>query len=289
MLRRAAQLVGRRVALLPAADGSHGSLAALKHAETFVGLASTAEPRMGLTCLHQFFSSSSVNAATSSDRDSEAAGGAAAGAPAEPGAEPAQAAGDAGQQQQQQNGGSTEQEPPTLEGLQTELQAQRAAVGEQEAQAAEMKDKLLRTLADMENLRERSARQIDSNKQYAVQSFAKSLLDVADNLERAAGAVPEAALQPDSGMSAADVSKHLRTLLQGVQLTDKQLTSALKQHGVEKFGSLGEKFDPNMHSALFEMPDPSKEPGTVGAVTKNGYMLNGRVMRAADVGVVAAR
>lgn len=94
------------------------------------GRASTAEPRVGLTCIHQLFASSSVNASASPERGSQAAGGAAAGAQQQPGAEPAQAAGDAAQQ----NGGGAEQEPPTVEGLQSELQAQRAAAEEQEAQ-----------------------------------------------------------------------------------------------------------------------------------------------------------
>jgi molecular chaperone GrpE len=173
-----------------------------------------------------------------------------------------------------------------VEGLQAELNTQREASEGHAAEAADMKDRLLRALAEMENLRERSARQIESNKQFAVQGFAKSLLDVADNLERAAGAVPAEALQQDSKLPAPELAKHLRTLLQGVQMTDNQLTAALKQHGIEKLVPLGHSFDPNLHTALFELPDPSKEAGTIGAVTKNGYLLNGRLIRPAEVGVV---
>mmetsp|Transcript_8481 Transcript_8481/g.25465 ORF Transcript_8481/g.25465 Transcript_8481/m.25465 type:complete len:287 (+) Transcript_8481:132-992(+) len=196
------------------------------------------------------------------------------------------------QQPQHEDAGSrpeesaSEQPPPTIESLQAIIEEHRATAQQHAASSAEMKDQVLRTLADMENLRERSARQIESNKQFAVQGFAKSLLDVADNLERAAGAVPAEAVAQDTQLSVHEVVKHLRTLLEGVQLTDKQLKAALKSNGVSKYDALGEKFDPNLHSALFEIPDTTKPPGTIGVVTKNGYKLNDRVLRAAEVGVI---
>lgn len=181
--------------------------------------------------------------------------------------------------------GASEQ-AATTESLQAVNEQHRSVTEELKAQVADSKDQVLRTLADMENLRERSARQIETNKQFAVQGFAKSLLDVADNLERAAGAVPTDAVTLDSNLSVEEVVKHLRTLLEGVQLTNKQLMTALKSNGVSKYEALGKKFDPNLHSALFELPDSSKTPGTIGVVTKSGYKLNDRVLRAAEVGVV---
>lgn len=241
----------------------------------------------GFQSLRQLFRSAVPQSAANS-HPAGSQGDAAAGPDEGGGAaqQPDPAAAAAGATEQQGGNGDANGTPPDL---QAELDRQRATAEDLDTQVAELKDKLLRNLADMENLRERSARQIESNKQFAVQSFAKSLLDVADNLERAAAAVPAEALQPGDSFSAADVAKYLRTLLEGVQLTDKQLAEALKKQGIEKYQSLGEKFDPNKHSALFEMPDPSKEPGTVGVVTKNGYTLNGRVVRAADVGVIGQR
>lgn len=162
-------------------------------------------------------------------------------------------------------------------------------IAEKDQQVADYKDKLVRVLADMENLRERTARQAEQSRSFAIQGFVKSLLDVADNLERAAGSVTDQSLQGLNGDGTAltkqQSSKLLNGLLEGVHLTDRILVQALKQNGVEKFSPLGEKFDPNMHSALFQIPDAKKEAGTVVVVTKSGYSLNGRVVRAAEVGV----
>eukprot|EP00891_Asterochloris_glomerata_P003057 jgi/Astpho2/3057/gw1.00051.167.1_t len=153
-----------------------------------------------------------------------------------------------------------------------------------------MKDKLTRVLADMENLRQRTNRQMDQARNFAIQGFVKNLLDVADNLERAAGAVGPEAMQGQGKdgepLDAEQLSKLLQSLMEGVQLTQRVLDQTFRQSGVEKFTPLGEKFDPNVHSALFQAPDPNRQPGTVMAVMKNGYTLNGRVVRPAEVGVV---
>ncbi|DBA91793.1 TPA: Mitochondrial matrix cochaperone [Trebouxia sp. C0004] len=162
-------------------------------------------------------------------------------------------------------------------------------IADKDQQVADYKDKLVRVLADMENLRERTARQAEQSRSFAIQGFVKSLLDVADNLERAAGSVTDLSLKGKSSdgkaLTAKQSSKLLQDLMEGVNLTGRILVQALKQNGVEKFTPLGEKFDPNMHSALFQLPDAQKEAGTVVAVTKSGYSLNGRVVRAAEVGV----
>jgi molecular chaperone GrpE len=185
--------------------------------------------------------------------------------------------------------------PP--EELHEALLAARAEAAEERAERADMKDRLLRTLADMENLRERTARQAAEARQFAVQNLVEQLCDVADNLERAAGAVPADALAADPAAAAsldaaapalARALGLLRGLREGVALTDSILMGVLAREGVERYDPLGAEFDPNLHNALFEVPDPARAPGTVAAVIKKGYTLHGRAVRAADVGVARA-
>ncbi|EFN57477.1 hypothetical protein CHLNCDRAFT_11196, partial [Chlorella variabilis] len=151
----------------------------------------------------------------------------------------------------------------------------------------DLKDKLLRTLADMENLRERTARTSAETKQFAVQGLVKNLLEVADNLERAAGSVPPEDVHQDSEIDRDRALKLLRSLREGVLMTDTVLMKASRAGwgGVTRYDPLGDKFDPNLHNALFEVPDATKDPGTVAVVVKRGYELNERVVRAAEVGV----
>ncbi|KAB8108183.1 hypothetical protein EE612_043603 [Oryza sativa] len=149
----------------------------------------------------------------------------------------------------------------------------------------DMKDKVLRSYAEMENVIARTKRESDNAKKYAVQGFSKSLLDVADNLSRASSVVKESFSKIDTSNESAEAVKLLNTLLEGVEMTEKQLGEVFKKFGVEKFDPLNEKFDPNKHAALFQIPDPSKPSGTVAAVVKVGYMLHDRVLRPADVGV----
>uniref|UniRef100_A0A0E0LTZ6 GrpE protein homolog n=1 Tax=Oryza punctata TaxID=4537 RepID=A0A0E0LTZ6_ORYPU len=149
----------------------------------------------------------------------------------------------------------------------------------------DMKDKVLRSYAEMENVIARTKRESDNAKKYAVQGFSKSLLDVADNLSRASSVVKESFSKIDISNDSAEAVKLLKTLLEGVEMTEKQLGEVFKKFGVEKFDPLNEKFDPNKHAALFQIPDPSKPSGTVAAVVKVGYMLHDRVLRPAEVGV----
>lgn len=149
-------------------------------------------------------------------------------------------------------------------------------------------DQLKRSLADMENLRQRTSRQIDQAEKFAVQGFAKSMLDVADNLQRALESVPEDAIAEGAALEADKASSLLRGLYGGVRITESILLQAFKNNGLEMYNPMGDKFDPNLHNALFELPDPTKEPGHVGAVTKRGYTLKGRVLRPAEVGVTRA-
>uniref|UniRef100_A0ACD5YHK2 Uncharacterized protein n=1 Tax=Avena sativa TaxID=4498 RepID=A0ACD5YHK2_AVESA len=149
----------------------------------------------------------------------------------------------------------------------------------------DMKDKVLRSYAEMENVIARTKRESENSKKFAVQNFSKSLLDVADNLARASSAVKESFSKLDTSEDSSGAVPLLKTLLEGVDMTDKQLGEVFKKFGVEKFDPLNEKFDPERHYAIFQMPDDSKPAGTVAAVVKVGYMLHDRVLRPAEVGV----
>ncbi|KAH7674199.1 GrpE nucleotide exchange factor protein [Dioscorea alata] len=148
-----------------------------------------------------------------------------------------------------------------------------------------MQDKVLRSYVEMENVLDRTKREAENAKKFAIQNFAKSLLDVADNLGRASLVVKESFLKVDSSKDSAGAVPLLKTLLEGVEMTDKQLADVLKKFGVEKYDPINEHFDPNRHNAVFQVPDSSKPSDTVAAVLKPGYMLYDRVLRPAEVGV----
>eukprot|EP00962_Isochrysis_galbana_P016740 scaffold4799_cov115-Isochrysis_galbana.AAC.7 len=152
-------------------------------------------------------------------------------------------------------------------------------VAELDEQLKSKHDHLLRALADTDNMRRRATIDIENANKYAVGNFAKDLLDVADNLGRAMGAVPVEMRQSED-------HQDLKILYEGVMLTDNELMKVFSKHGLIRLEPLGEKFDPNFHNALFEAPDPSKEPGTVMHVAMPGYKLHDRCLRAAGVGVV---
>ncbi len=145
------------------------------------------------------------------------------------------------------------------------------------AENEELKDKTLRTVAEMENLRRRTAREIVDSRTYAVTGFARDLLAVGDNLQRAIQAVP--ADKRESG------SDEFKNLIEGVELTERELLKALDKAGVRKFNPEGEKFDPNLHQAMFEMPNPDMPNNAVAQVVQEGYMIGERVLRPAMVGV----
>jgi molecular chaperone GrpE len=144
-------------------------------------------------------------------------------------------------------------------------------------EAADARDRMLRTLAEMENLRKRTAREVSDARTYGISGFARDVLDIADNLQRALDAVPaEARAAADPGLTA---------LIEGVELTERSLHNALEKNGVRRFDPAGEKFDPNVHQAMYEIPDPSVPPGTIAQVVQAGYMIGDRVLRPALVGV----
>ena len=142
---------------------------------------------------------------------------------------------------------------------------------------AALKDRMLRTLAEMENLRRRTEREVGDAKTYGVTAFARDLLNVADNLERALDHLGEGVRNHAEGP--------LKDLLDGVELTKRDLTAALARQGVKKLEPMGEKFDPNFHQAMFEAPDESLPSGTVVQVVQSGWRIGERVLRPAMVGV----
>jgi len=147
-------------------------------------------------------------------------------------------------------------------------------------EAAEYKDKLLRTLAEMENLRRRTEREVADARLYGIAGFAREVLAVADNMHRALGAVgPELREQGDA---------QVKSLIEGVELTERELLKALEKSGVKKFSPQGEKFDPNVHQAMFEMESAEVPPGHVAQVIQAGYMIGDRVLRPALVAVAKA-
>ena len=144
-------------------------------------------------------------------------------------------------------------------------------------EAAEMKDRLLRTLAEMENLRKRTEREVADARQYGVASFARDMLGVADNFRRALDAIgPEVRAGVDAAVT---------SFIEGVELTERELLKALEKNGIRKIEPQGEKFDPNLHQAMYEVPDPSVPSGSVVQVVQPGYMIGERILRPAMVAV----
>ena len=144
-------------------------------------------------------------------------------------------------------------------------------------EAADLKDRLLRTLAEMENLRRRTEREVADSRVYAVTNFARDILAVADNMERAMKALDdEIRDKADAGVKA---------LLDGVELTERELIKVMEKHGIKRLEPQGQKFDPNLHQAMFELPDPSVPAGTVVQVMQPGYTIGERVLRPALVGI----
>jgi len=146
--------------------------------------------------------------------------------------------------------------------------------------AAEFKDRLLRTLAEMENLRKRTEREVADARVYGVTGFARDVLAVADNMHRALATI-------DDELHAQSDPK-LKAMIEGVELTERELMKVLEKNGVKKFSPAGEKFDPNFHQAMYEVENPELPAGQVAQVIQAGYMLGDRVLRPALVAVVKA-
>lgn len=152
-----------------------------------------------------------------------------------------------------------------------------AALLASQTEIASLKDKVLRTLAEMENLRRRTEREVADAKAYGVTGFARDMLTFADNLRRAVESIPADSL--------AGVDAPIKSFIEGVEVTERDFLSRLARHGVKKLEPQGQKFDPNFHEALFEIPDESVPTGTVAQVVESGYSIGERVLRPAKVGV----
>jgi molecular chaperone GrpE len=154
------------------------------------------------------------------------------------------------------------------------------AVDALKEESAQLKDRLLRTLADMENLRKRSEREKAEATLYAASNFARDLLSVADNFSRALAAVT-----PEQRAAADEMSSNL---LAGIEVTERELMNVLERHGIRRIDAMGQKFDPHMHQAMFEVPTADQPAGTIVQVMQNGYAIGNRCLRPALVGVAKA-
>ncbi len=171
----------------------------------------------------------------------------------------------------------------------TELDGQEAATqqgsGEEtaepdpERELAEAKDQLLRTLADMENLRARTEREQNQTRKFAIADFARAIVGVADNLRRAIENAPDVGSVSDEGM---------KSLIEGLLMTEKELLATLDRYNIQKVDPMGEKFNHDLHQAMFEVETANAPPGTVVEVMQIGYTLNDRLLRPAMVGVAKA-
>lgn len=149
-------------------------------------------------------------------------------------------------------------------------------IAQLEAEKADFKDKLLRALAEMENLRRRTEKEVSDARAYAISSFARDILTVLDNIRRALDAIPSEQRTSEGP---------LKAFADGIELTDRELLKTLARHGVTEISPQGEKFDPNLHQAMFEVPDPSVPNGTVVQVVQTGFSIGDRILRPALVGV----
>lgn len=147
---------------------------------------------------------------------------------------------------------------------------------ELEAQVTTLKDQLLRAMAETENTRRRLEQDAEGRSKYAVSSFAKEMLQVADNLRRAVEAIPANALKDDP---------LARSLAEGVELTERTLIAALERQGIKRVAAMGQRFDANLHQAMMEIPDSPEPAGTVVLEMQSGYTIHGRLLRPALVGV----
>lgn len=180
----------------------------------------------------------------------------------------------------QENKASSDAKAEAAAATGDESPAEGIAAPDPVAEANELRDKLLRTLAEMENLRRRHSRELEDARKYAMAGFARDLLDVADNMRRALAAVPD---------EAREQNELVRNLLEGVELTERTLSSAFDKHGVKKVApERGEKFDHNRHQAMFEVPTADLPPGHVADVMQTGWVISDRLLRPAMVGVTKA-
>lgn len=174
--------------------------------------------------------------------------------------------------------GETPEMPPA--GAAETVQATNEQVAALAAAVDELRDKFLRAVAETDNVRKRAERDVAEARAFGIANFARDAIGVADNLARALDAIgPEAR---------AGANETLKALLDGVELTRREMRNTLKKHGVRELDPRGEKFDPNFHQAMYEVPDPEAAAGTVVEVMQTGYAIGDRVLRPALVAVAKA-
>jgi molecular chaperone GrpE len=142
---------------------------------------------------------------------------------------------------------------------------------------AELRDKLLRTVAEMENLRKRTEREVSDTRSYAIAGFARDMLAATDSLSRALMVLPAEARDSSDAT--------IKSLIEGIEMTEREMQRLLAKHGVKPIEAEGQKFDPHKHQAMFEVPDPTRPEGTVVQVVQAGFAIGDRVLRPAMVGV----
>ena len=155
-----------------------------------------------------------------------------------------------------------------------ETSAETEALAALEAEKSDLKDRLMRALAETENVRRRAEREVKDARTYAIAGFARDMLNVADNIHRALDAARQGEQSPAA-----------KALIEGVELTERDLVATLGRHGVKLLEPEGQKFDPNFHQAMFEVPTDEVPSGTVVQVVQAGYAIGDRVLRPAMVGV----
>ena len=144
------------------------------------------------------------------------------------------------------------------------------------AQISDLKDQLLRTMAESENIRKRTLKEVEQAKKYSHISFVRDLVSSVDNLKRALDSVPD-----DKN----DLPEPIKNLILGLEIVEKEIVTTLERHNIKQISPLGEKFDYNFHQAMFEVPTSNSEPGVVVEVSQNGYLLYERLVRPAMVGI----
>ena len=170
-----------------------------------------------------------------------------------------------------------ETEAPLDEAVAESAEAQVEPLEELRQKHAELTDRLLRMAAEMENLRKRNERALSDTRAYAITGFARDMLTATDSLSRALMVLPAEARE--------NADPAMQSLIDGIEITEREMQRLLAKHGVTPIEAEGQKFDPHKHQAMFEVPDPSRPEGTVVQVVQAGFAIGDRVLRPAMVGV----
>ena len=162
------------------------------------------------------------------------------------------------------------------EEVEKEVEEEEEEDNDLEVKIKELKDQLMRTLADGENLRKRTLKEVEQAKKYSHISFVRDLVSSVDNLKRALDSIPE---------DKSNLSEPIKNLILGLEIVEKEIVTTLEKNNIKQISPLGEKFDYNFHQAMFEIPTNDCDPGLVVEVSQNGYLLYDRLVRPAMVGI----